>query len=130
MIVDTSVLIAILRREAGYENIIAAMANASDALSISSATMVEAHVVAQRLKLDGLEDKLVTLINDLNISIEPFSTAQVAVAATAHRKFGRGSGHPAKLNFGDCFSYALAKETGEPLFFKGNDFAQTDIVVA
>lgn len=130
MIVDTSVLIAVLRREAGYEDIIATLANAPDALSISAATMVEAHVVAQRLKLDGLEEKLVALINDLGIVIEPFGTTQVTVAATAHRTFGRGSGHPAKLNFGDCFSYALAKETGEPLLFKGDDFSQTDLTPA
>ena len=49
------------------------------------------------------------------------------LARTAHRRFGRGSGHPARLNFGDCFAYALAKATGEPLLFKGEDFGHTDI---
>jgi ribonuclease VapC len=61
------------------------------------------------------------------IVIEPVTEAQARVAREAYRDFGKGSGHPARLNFGDCFAYALAKVTGEPLLFKGNDFAQTDI---
>lgn len=130
MIVDTSVLIAILRREVGYENHIASLSDATGTLSISAATMVEAHVVAQRLKLDGLEERLLELVGDHAIVIEPLAAHQVAIAATAHRTFGKGSGHPAQLNFGDCFAYALAKDRGEALLFKGKDFAQTDLVAA
>lgn len=130
MIVDTSVLIAILRREAGYENHIWSLSNATGTLSISAATMVEAHVVAQRLKFKGLEENLTELIRDHGIVVEPFAAAHVEIAATAHRTYGKGNGHPAQLNFGDCFSYALAKARREPLLFKGNDFAQTDIVAA
>jgi ribonuclease VapC len=62
-----------------------------------------------------------------SLGSEPVTEAQARVAREAYRDFGKGSGHPARLNFGDCFAYALAKVTGEPLLFKGNDFAQTDI---
>lgn len=59
--------------------------------------------------------------------IEPVTEAQVRIARDAYRDFGRGSGNPARLNFGDCFAYALAKVTGEPLLYKGDDFPHTDI---
>lgn len=59
--------------------------------------------------------------------IEPVTEAQVRVARVAYRDFGKGSGHPARLNFGDCFAYALAKVTGEPLLYKGDDFPHTDV---
>jgi ribonuclease VapC len=64
------------------------------------------------------------------VSIEPVTTAQARIARDAYRDFGRGSGHPAQLNFGDCFAYALATETGEPLLFKGDDFGHTDVLPA
>jgi ribonuclease VapC len=67
-------------------------------------------------------------IREANISIEPVTEVQARIARAAYRDFGKGSGHPARLNFGDCFAYALAKESGEPLLFKGGDFAHTDIV--
>ena len=59
--------------------------------------------------------------------IEPVTEAQARIAREAYRDYGRGSGHPARLNFGDCFAYALARATGEPLLFKGSDFIHTDI---
>ncbi len=62
-----------------------------------------------------------------NIAIVPVTLEQAMLARQAHRQFGKGRGHPARLNYGDCFAYALAKETGEPLLFKGGDFALTDI---
>ena len=61
------------------------------------------------------------------ISVVPFTPAQARIARDAYQQFGRGSGHPAQLNMGDCFSYALARDLGEPLLFKGRDFALTDI---
>ena len=67
------------------------------------------------------------LVHEAQIVIEPVTEAQARIAREAYRDFGKGSGHRAKLNFGDCFAYALAKDTGEPLLFKGDDFAQTDI---
>jgi ribonuclease VapC len=69
------------------------------------------------------------LVLEAQITIEPVTEAQARIAREAYRDFGRGSGHRAKLNFGDCFAYALAKVTGEPLLFKGDDFAKTDIKV-
>jgi ribonuclease VapC len=69
-----------------------------------------------------------TMIDTL--TVVPFDSHQLAVARAAHQRYGRGSGHPARLNFGDCFSYALAVTTGEALLFKGNDFALTDVTPA
>ena len=66
-------------------------------------------------------------IREARIDIEPVSVLQAKIAREAYRDFGRGSGHPAQLNFGDCFAYALARDTGQPLLFKGNDFSQTDV---
>src|SRR6266516_5796332 len=67
------------------------------------------------------------LIKEAQIIIEAVTEPQARIAREAYRDFGKGSSHPAKLNFGDCFAYALAKFTGEPLLFKGDDFAHTDI---
>ena len=67
------------------------------------------------------------MIKEAQIIIEPVTESQARIAREAYRDFGKGSSHPAKLNFGDCFAYALAKFTGEPLLFKGDDFAHTDI---
>jgi ribonuclease VapC len=67
------------------------------------------------------------LLKEAHIAVEPVTEAQARIAREAYRDFGKGSGHPARLNFGDCFAYALAKATGEPLLFKRTDFAQTDI---
>ncbi len=61
------------------------------------------------------------------ILIEPVTEAQVRIARLAYRRYGKGSGHPARLNFGDCFAYALARDRNEPLLFVGNDFIHTDI---
>jgi ribonuclease VapC len=66
-------------------------------------------------------------MKEAQIIIEPVTEAQARIAREAYRDFGKGSGHPARLNFGDCFAYALAKVTGEALLFKGDDFAHTDI---
>jgi ribonuclease VapC len=71
---------------------------------------------------------LMISFEEAGISIEQVTKIQAQIAREAYRDFGKGSGHPAKLNFGDCFAYALAKECGEPLLFKGGDFARTDIV--
>ena len=67
------------------------------------------------------------LIKEAGIMIEPVTAEQAHLARRAYRSYGRGSGSPARLNLGDCFAYALAKATGEPLLFKGDDFPHTDI---
>ena len=127
MIVDTSALISVLRHEPDGDLFAEALANASTGISVSAATMLEAHIVVQRLDTEGLEERLDELIADYSIEILPFGASQLSAAIEAHRRFGKGSGHQARLNFGDCFAYALAKESGEPLLFKGDDFARTDV---
>jgi len=98
-------------------------------LRMSAATWVESWIVLNSRKNLHAETRFDDLAEELAIEMVPVTSAIAYRARMAHRAFGRGN-HAAKLNFGDCFSYALAKETGEPLLFKGNDFSQTDIVSA
>jgi ribonuclease VapC len=100
---------------------------------ISAASVLEAAIVMIRrsgraVATEALA-RLHELLDQLGLEIEPVSAAQVRIAEAAYLSFGKGL-HPAGLNFGDCFAYALAKETGEPLLFKGDDFARTDLVRA
>src|SRR3954454_1712206 len=90
--------------------------------SISAATILETSLVLRDAAGQRFVDRLVE-----RLTVVPFDGQQLTVARAAHRRFGRGSGHPARLNFGDCFSYALAVTTGEPLLFKGQDLALTDV---
>jgi ribonuclease VapC len=121
MIVDTSALIAILRDEPEARAFAIAIADA-DHRRISAANYLEAAIV-----IDGSHDPIASrrfddLLREAAIAIEPVTEEQAKVAREAYRDFGRGSGHAAQLNFGDCFAYALAMTTGEPLLFKGDDF--------
>ena len=125
MIVDTSALLAILFREPDHADFVTALAGDSVRM-ISAVSVFEAVCVTyHRQGLAGLSD-LDALINLFALRVMPFTTGQAALARDAFLYFGKGS-HPARLNMGDCCSYALARETGEPLLFKGNDFTQTDI---
>ena len=129
MIVDTSALIAILRDEKDAMAYARAIANAA-IRRISAATYVETAAV-----IDGSHDPIASrrfddLLREARFAIEPVTEAQARIAREAYRDFGRGSGHPARLNFGDCFAYALAKAMTEPLLFKGDDFTRTDIMPA
>lgn len=129
MIIDTSALIALLQGESSAEAIDIATESATWR-GISAATLLEASIVA-----DGTSDpvrsaRFDALVAGLDIEVVPLTAAHAAIARQAYRDFGKGSGHPAKLNFGDCFSYALAKERGEPLLYVGDDFAHTDIASA
>jgi ribonuclease VapC len=129
MIIDTSAVMAILRAEPDAATYATAIEQAT-VRRLSAANFVEAAAV-----IDGSRDpvasrKLDDLLAEAEISIAPVTEAQAHLARAAYRDFGRGSGHPARLNFGDCFAYALAKESGEPLLFKGDDFAHTDIAGA
>ncbi len=129
VIVDTSALIAILRNEPEAE----AFASAIDAeprCRISAANFLEAAIVVDRSRSPIPGRRLDDLLRETGITIEPITEEQVHIARQAHRDYGRGSGHRARLNFGDCFAYALARATGEPLLFKGDDFHQTDIAPA
>lgn len=126
MIIDTSALVAILRSEperTSFEEVIV-----QDPFPrISAATYLEAGIVVDGRGSPVLGRILDSLIASAEIRIEPVTAAQAMIARQAYRDFGRGSGHPAQLNFGDCFSYALAKDLDEELLFKGDDFAHTDV---
>jgi ribonuclease VapC len=130
MILDTSAVIAILRYEEEapeFARIIASEVERAAQPRISAVSYVEAGAV-----IDGSKDPIASrrfdeLIEEARIAIEPVTEAQARIARQAYRDFGKSSGHPAGLNFGDCFSYALAKSKGEPLLFKGEEFSQTDV---
>jgi ribonuclease VapC len=94
---------------------------------MSAASYLEAGIVADGSRNPVLSRQLDAVISDAIISIEPVTERQARIARDAYRDFGKGSGHPAGLNFGDCFAYALAKDRGEPLLFKGDDFSRTDV---
>jgi ribonuclease VapC len=125
VIVDSSAIIAILFNEADaavYANAIAAAPSAR----ISAANYVEAAVVVESQSLAAGTRQFDTFMRRSGLVIEPVTEEQALLARQAYADFGKGR-HAAGLNFGDCFSYALAKATREPLLFKGNDFSQTDI---
>lgn len=126
MIVDTSALIAIVRQETDARLYELAL-ESSPVNRISAATWLEATIVIDRLGDPLLSRRLDELLATAALVVEPVTASQARVAREAFRDFGRGSGHAAGLDFGDCFAYALARESGEPLLFKGDDFAQTDI---
>ena len=127
MIVDTSALLAILEQEPEAERLARAIASA-DGSSVSSATLLEAGIVVQARRGDEGARDLDLLIVKLGISVQAFSARQADVARKAYRKYGRGR-HSAALNFGDCFAYALARDTSEPLLAKGDDFRKTDLAL-
>ncbi len=126
MIIDTSALVAILRNEAERVDFLEIIGQASDR-SISAASYLELGIVLDNRHdpsaARGLDDLLATL----DIEVADVTAGQARLARSAYRDFGRGSGHPARLNFGDCFSYALAKDHDEPLLWKGDDFGHTDV---
>jgi len=128
MIVDTSAIVAILLEEPEGHLFDVAMVRSANC-RMSSAAFLEASMILESRKgTDGVRD-LDLQIARFRIEIVPFTEAQAWLARDAFRRYGKGR-HPAKLNFGDCMSYALARETGEELLFKGTDFALTDIAVA
>jgi ribonuclease VapC len=126
MIVDTSALIAILRAEPDAERIAEAITQATHR-RLSAANFVEAAAVIDSSRDVVASRRFDDLLREARISIEPVTEQQARIAREAYRDFGKGSGHPAQLNFGDCFAYALAKDLREPLLFKGNDFGHTDL---
>lgn len=129
MILDTSVLISLLREEPDSDTFSDILFDNPGSLRLSASNYLEAAIV-----LDGNQDaelsaKLDRIIAFFGIVIEPVTAEHARLARSAYREFGKGN-HPARLNFGDCFAYALAKAAGEPLLFKGADFAQTDVARA
>jgi len=128
MIVDTSAIIAILREEPDAEKLASTLESA-EIRRISAATYVEAAIVTDSNRDPVLSRRLDSLLQQALINIEPVTVEHARIAREAYRDFGKGR-HRAGLNFGDCFAYALAKEKGEPLLFKGDDFRRTDVEVA
>jgi ribonuclease VapC len=128
IVVDTSALFAFLAAEPESEALAGRMQ--VEPVLVSAPAWVEAGiVVGNKLGLDGVR-RLHALAAGLQFEIVAFDQHLAEVAVSAHVRFGRGSGHPANLDLGDCFSYALAKSRNLPLLFKGNDFIHTDIVPA
>ncbi len=127
MIIDTSVIVAIMKEEADADAIHAAMIDAETSLVMSAATYLETGIVVDSVRQPVLSERLDKIIEEYEIQIAPVTESQVRIARQAYRDFGKGSGHPASLNFGDCFAYALARQRGEALLFKGDDFSHTGI---
>ena len=127
MVADTSALMAVVNREAESQAFSDAMIDDGEVL-VSTATAVEFLMVAMN-RGEEIYQSAVELLARPFIQLVPVEDAQLWAAVEAHRRFGRGR-HPAGLNFGDTFAYALASVRGLPLLYKGNDFVQTDIVPA
>lgn len=126
MIVDTSAILAIALGEPGWEMVASALTSDPNN-AMAAPTYVELRAVATR-RLDTAGVRLVDrLLKEAEISVVPFDAAHAEVAARAYADFGKGSGHPAALNLGDTFSYALAIVEDQPLLFVGNDFSLTDV---
>lgn len=125
IIVDTSALMAILLGEPDGERCAAALEADPDVV-ISAATLAEALIVAGRRNIAA---EMSALIEGLGFEVAPATAAVAAQVADAYGRWGKGV-HPAALNFGDCFAYALARDTGWPLLFTGEDFARTDVARA
>ena len=127
MIVDSSALMAVVGAEPQGEACLQLLVEGPVRMSV--ATWLEVAIVADaRSPAHG--DRLDQVLAVLGMELVPVTAQHAAVARAAYRRFGRGSGSPARLNYGDCFSYALAVTTGEPLLFTGDDFAHTDVLAA
>ena len=129
MIIDTSALLAILRDEPEAPSFAKAISDATKP-RISAANFLEAAIVIDASRDPIATRRLDDLLKVADIAIEPVTEEQARLGREAYRDFGKGGGHPAQLNFGDCFAYALAKALEEPLLFKGSDFAHTDVTPA
>ena len=126
IVVDTSALIAILLDEADAGRFAAAIADADPAL-ISAATVAETGIVMLSRHGPRGADKVRTLIQEGRLRVESVTEEHAEIAIEAYGRYGKGQTGKANLNYGDCFSYALAKATALPLLFKGSDFSQTDV---
>jgi ribonuclease VapC len=129
LVVDSSAWVAILRQEPEARALLEAIVNAAT-VHVSAASYVEVGAV-----VDGARDPIASrrfdeLLELFQVVVEPVTPGQARRAREAYRDFGRGSGHPARLNYGDVFSYALATELRAPLLFQGTDFTHTDVIDA
>lgn len=127
MIVDSSALVAILLGEPERAAFVEAILGTTS--KVGAATVTEAGIVADH-RSPALGRRFDALLDGLEVEIVPVSALHARLARLAHRRYGRGSGSPARLNVGDCLTYALASELGEELLFKGSDFGHTDVLRA
>lgn len=130
MIIDSSAAVAVVLDEPLHAKVRSALEQAMRRrvpLRMSAPTLVEVSVVVDRRGSAVLSRLLDDLLTEYQVEIVPFDHEHAATARQAYRDFGKGSGHPARLNLGDCFSYALAAQLREPLLYIGNDFGHTDL---
>jgi ribonuclease VapC len=125
MIVDTSAVVAVVLGEPDAERYVEALTRPGLHL-LSAVNLVEAGIVVEARQGPDAARDLTVLLETATVTVQPVDDAQARLAVDAWRRFGKGR-HPAALNLGDCFAYALAKAHGDPLLFKGNDFSQTDV---
>lgn len=128
MVVDTSAIVAIIAKEPERSRFVEALASVDDA-KMSSATYLEAFMVLTGRELDARQE-LDDFIGAFQVAVVELTPSQASAAAEAFLRYGKNRKNRARLNFGDCMSYGLAKSLNEPLLFKGDDFARTDIVSA
>ncbi|WP_404326797.1 type II toxin-antitoxin system VapC family toxin [Aerophototrophica crusticola] len=132
MVVDTSIAIAIFKQEFDAEAYTLQIGRHGNPL-ISAATLLEIGIVLsswKRLTASEVDQWIENFLQKGQFTVVDVTRSQAKLAREAYARFGKGSGHPAQLNFGDCFTYALAKERGAPVLFKGDDFRHTDLVAA
>lgn len=126
MILDTSAVIAILRGEPEAQRF-SELVERDPAPKMSAASYLEAGVVMDAAHDAVISRQLDQFLRIAQVEVRPVTLEQARLAREAYRDFGRGSGHRARLNFWDCFAYALAKDVGEPLLYKDSDFSETDV---
>jgi len=126
MIVDTSAIVAILRDEPDARSFAKAIADAR-IRRVSAANYVEAAAVIDGSRNPIASRRFDDFFREASFTVEAVTFEQAQIAREAYKDFGKGSGHAAQLNFGDCFAYALAKAMSEPILFKGEDFKHTDL---
>jgi ribonuclease VapC len=126
VIIDSSAIVAIVWGEPEARAFTGAIL-ANGRAVMSAGNFLETGIVIDRDRNPVLSAKVDEIIARLAIEIVPVTPSQARIARQAYRDFGKGSGHPAQLNFGDCFAYALATERGEPLLFKGDDFVHAGL---
>jgi ribonuclease VapC len=125
MILDSSAIVSMLREELGYEELVR-RASSAPVLAVGAPTLLEtAMVLFFRLRMDP-RPVLNDFLRDMSVQVIPFTAEHYEVAVDAFERFGKGR-HPAALNFGDCLTYAVARLSGLPLLYAGDDFARTDI---
>ena len=127
MIIDSSVIVAVLKKEDDYELWTERLFDTSPQLKMSAATYLETSIVIDAKGDADASTNLDRFLDRLLVEIVPVTPRQARLGRSAYARFGKGSGHAARLNYGDCFSYALAMDMDEALAFKGDDFRHTDV---